>query len=263
MNQATSAASVPVRLLGQSGCRLAFPGCTVYLDPYLSHSVEKLDAPDLKRLTPIPFAPGQVTDADWVLITHDHIDHCDPHTLPELSRASPRARFMGPPTVLALLAKWGVSADRLAPATEAWSELAPGLRIHAVPAAHPEIRRDGQGLLECVGFVLEREGRRVYLAGDTNVQQELLDSLAALAPIATAVLPVNEHNFFRGRRGIIGNMSVREAFLLADEVGIDEVVPVHWDMFAANAVGLDEIRAVHAQMRPRCRLSIQPDHFQI
>jgi len=58
-------------------------------------------------------------------------------------------------------------------------------------------------------------------------------------------------------------MSVREAFLLADEVGIEEVVPVHWDMFAANAVGLDEIRAVHAQMRPRCRLSIQPDHFQI
>ncbi|WP_460828399.1 MBL fold metallo-hydrolase, partial [Marilutibacter aestuarii] len=107
---------VPVRLLGQSGCRLAFPGCTVYLDPYLSHSVEKLDAPDLKRLLPVPVAPDEVVDADWVLITHDHIDHCDPHTLPELSRASPAARFMGPPSVLRLLAEWGVEEGRLFPA---------------------------------------------------------------------------------------------------------------------------------------------------
>ena len=27
-----SATGVPLRLLGQSGCRMAFPGCTVYVD---------------------------------------------------------------------------------------------------------------------------------------------------------------------------------------------------------------------------------------
>src|SRR3546814_20389114 len=90
-NQATP--GIPVRLLGQSGCRLGFPGCTIYVDPYLSNSVQELDAPDLARLTPIPLQPGQVDDADWVLITHDHIDHCDPHTLPALAEASPTASF--------------------------------------------------------------------------------------------------------------------------------------------------------------------------
>jgi L-ascorbate metabolism protein UlaG (beta-lactamase superfamily) len=58
-------------------------------------------------------------------------------------------------------------------------------------------------------------------------------------------------------------MSVREAFQLADELGIQHVVPVHWDMFAANAVGVDEIRAVHAHMRPAFQLHVHPDQLPL
>lgn len=253
--------ALPLQLLGQSGCRIGVPGCTIYLDPYLSHSVEKLDGADLKRLLPIPLQPEEVTDAAWVLLTHDHLDHCDPHTLPELAKASPTAQFMGPPTVLAMLLEWGISAGRLHPAEERWLQLAPQLQVHAVPAAHPEISRDQDGALACVGYVLEHEGRRIYLAGDTSVRQELIDAVQALSPIRSAVLPVNEHNFFRGRRGIIGNMSVREALQLAEELGVEELIPVHWDMFAVNAVSLDEIRAVYAQVKPRFQLAIQPSSF--
>lgn len=249
---------VPVDLLGQSGCRFSFPDCTVYLDPYLSNSVQELDAPDLGRLLPIPVPAGDVADADWVLLTHEHFDHCDPHTLPDLSRASPQARFMGPTPVLARLAEWGIETGRLVLAAEHWIPLSSGVAVHAVPAAHPEISRDAQGQLACVGFVIEHAGRRTYVAGDTSVRQPVLDALAALAPIGTAILPVNEKNFFRDRRGIIGNMSIREAFLLAAELGVEAVVPVHWDMFAANAASPDEIRAVYAQMQPSFELVMQP-----
>lgn len=254
-----SATGVPLCLLGQSGCRMAFPGCTVYVDPYLSHSVQALDAPDLARLVPVPMAPGEVVDADWVLVTHDHIDHCDPHTLPALAAASPQARFMGPAPVIETLAGWGIDVARLRTAAESWNELAPGLRVHAVAAAHPEIVRDPEGRPACVGFVFEHAGRRAYVAGDTSVRQPLLDALAALSPIRTAILPVNERNFFRDRRGIIGNMSIREAFQMAGELGIERVIPVHWDMFAANAAGPREILAVHEHMAPAFELDMQPE----
>jgi L-ascorbate metabolism protein UlaG (beta-lactamase superfamily) len=250
-------------LLGQSGCRLGFPSCTVYLDPYLSNSVQELDAPDLARLQPIPLLPEQVHDADWVLITHEHIDHCDPQTLPKLAAASPGARFMGPAPVLKLLAEWGLPGERLQLAEEAWFTLADDLTVHAVPAAHPRIERNDLGQLRHVGFVIDYHGKRLYLAGDTSVDQVLIDALEALRPLTAALLPVNEHNFFRGRRGIVGNMSVREAFQLADELGIQHVVPVHWDMFAANAVGVDEIRAVHAHMRPAFQLHVHPDQLPL
>ena len=250
--------AVPLRLLGQSGYRLEYPGCVIYVDPYLSNSVQEMDAPDLERLVPIAVQPDHVLDADWVLITHDHIDHCDPHTLPQLSAASPGCRFMGPPPVLERLREWGITPDRLRPALEAWGELGPDLRVHALPAAHPTPRRDQNGNSLCVGYLLEHAGSRLYLAGDTSVTQELLDALKKHTPICTAILPVNEHNFFRARRGIVGNMSIREAFLLAEELGIDHVVPVHWDMFAVNAVDPEEIRAVYRQMRPRFQLLLQP-----
>jgi L-ascorbate metabolism protein UlaG (beta-lactamase superfamily) len=69
--------------------------------------------------------------------------------------------------------------------------------------------------------------------------------LKGAGPIDTALLPVNEDNYFRRRRGIVGNMTIREAFGLAAELGIRSVVPVHWDMFAVNSASPDEIKAVY------------------
>ena len=249
---------IPVQLLGQSGCKFSFPSATVYIDPYLSNSVQELEAPDLERRVPIAFLPEQATDADWVLITHTHMDHCDPLTLPKLAIASPQAKFIGPKPVITLLLEWGIAADRVKLASEDWSDLANNLRLRAVPAAHPEIIRDDQSQLSCVGYVLDYNGHFLYLAGDTFARQELIDSLLQYGPIHTAFLPVNEHNFFRGRRGIVGNMSIREAFQLGVEIGAKQVVALHWDMFACNAVDPDEIRLIHERLNPGFTLLMQP-----
>src|SRR3546814_11078741 len=125
-------------------------------------------AADLARLAPIPLAPSEVTDADWVLITHDHIDHCDPHTLPALAAASPRARFMGPPSVLGLLARWGIAAERLEPASEEGGALSPGVAVVAVPAAHPELARDEADRPACLTSVFAHHAHAPHLPRATN-----------------------------------------------------------------------------------------------
>lgn len=254
---------IPVQMLGQSGCRLGFPGTTVYLDPYLSNSVQILDAPDLERQVPIPVSPEKVVDADVVLITHEHIDHCDPHTLPLLAKASPQARFLGPAPVLVRLAEWGIDAGRLILAYENWFDLTSEVGVRAIPAAHPEIQRDASGNLTCIGYLMDYKGQKIYFAGDTSARQEIIDTLVELGPVHTAILPVNEHNFFRGRRGVIGNMSVREAFHFAREISAKQVVAVHWDMFTANAVDPDEIRLIHQRTNPGFALLIRPTHLNL
>lgn len=254
---------IPVQMLGQSGCRLEFPGATIYVDPYLSNSVQILDSPDLERLVPIPISPEKVTDADIVLITHEHLDHCDPHTLPLIAQSSPRARFVGPQPVLAKLTEWGIDRSRQVLAREEWIDLAPQLRVRAIPAAHPKIQRDAEGNLEAVGYLLEFSGDKIYFAGDTFARQEIIDALREHGPVHTAFLPVNEHNFFRNRRGILGNMSVREAFQFAQEIGAKQVVAVHWDMFAANSVDPDEIRLVHQRLKFDFALLIRPTHINL
>ncbi len=250
--------SISLQLLGQSGCRIEYDHTIIYMDPYLSNSVQELDAPDLERLIPISVWPELVTDANWVIITHDHIDHCDPHTLPAIAEASMKCYFIGPPPVLKKLSEWGISRDRCFLAKEKWKHISESLNIRAVPAAHPVIERDAENNLMAVGYVIEINSKLLYLAGDTSVENEIIETLGSLKPVTAALLPVNEHNFYRGRRGIIGNMSIRDAFHLAEELGIKTVVPVHWDMFEVNSVDLDEIQAVYKRMNPNFELQIKP-----
>ena len=51
MNTATRAR---IEHLGETGLRIDLDDLTVVVDPYLSHSVQQLDAPDLVRQVPIP-----------------------------------------------------------------------------------------------------------------------------------------------------------------------------------------------------------------
>ena len=231
--------------LGQTGLRIDSGNFTVLVDPYLSNSVQELDASDLVRQVAIPYQPHELTMVDWVLITHEHMDHCDPHTLPILAEASPQACFIGPLSVRKQLEQWGISGERIMHALPEAFDLGGGISVKAIPAAHPKIRFDQDGQPQSVGYLFMHQGRSLYLAGDTSVCDELLEILKDVGPIDIALLPVNEDNFFRRRRGIVGNMTIREAFGLAAEVGIRSVVPVHWDMFAVNGASPEEINAVY------------------
>lgn len=255
--------TLPIKMLGQSGCRINFDTAAVYIDPYLSESVQLLDSPELQRLTPIEIRPEDVSDADIVLITHDHLDHCDPFTLPSLAKSSPGAIFIGPAVVVERLISWGIDSSRLVIASEDWINLRANLRVKAIPAAHPSIERDQFGNLRCLGFLLEYEGVLIYHSGDTFVDQEIIDVLVKQGDIHTAFLPVNEHNFFRERQGIVGNMTVREAFQFATEIGFKQVIPVHWDMFANNSAYSDELRLIHKNMKPKFDLLISPKFLNL
>jgi L-ascorbate 6-phosphate lactonase len=250
---------IPVRWLGQSGVRFDFDGHVVYTDPYLSDSLFVGGDREHERSIPVPIPPEAVTDADWILISHGHSDHCDTSTLLPMLRSSPQARVVCPAAIGKRLGQAGVDAERLRDAAEHWSELGRGLRVRAVPAAHPTIDRDWRGRPACVGYVLEHEGRRVYFAGDTSLTDELLDCLRTMAPFDAVLLPVNERNYFREGRGIIGNLTVREAFGLAERLHAEQLVPIHWDMFSSNGAFREEIELMHRLLSPPFRLSVRPE----
>lgn len=243
-----------IELLGQSGCLIRGCSISICIDPYLSNSVQELDTPDLERLIPIPYEPDKISHLDWILITHEHIDHCDPHTLPKLAKASPNGQFVGPFSVCEILKGWGIEASRVHFCQENWFSLGQDIRVHAIPAAHPKIERNEHGHLRAVGYILQLSDQVIYIAGDTGLTEEIIQALKAFDCIDVALLPVNEQNFYRNRRNIIGNMSIRDAFNLAKDLGVKKVIPVHWDMFAVNSASPDEIWAVYKSINPNFEL---------
>src|SRR5215831_17031593 len=74
--------------LGQASVVLRAAGATIYIDPFLS------EYPD--RLAPPLFTAAAAPPADYVLCTHEHVDHFDPRTLLDMARTAPRARFVVP-----------------------------------------------------------------------------------------------------------------------------------------------------------------------
>ena len=230
--------------LGQSGLFIKTKNLRILIDPYLSNSVEEIDSNDLKRLIPIPYNPYELKEIDFVLITHNHLDHCDPNTIPQIFSNNPNVKFIGPSPVRKLLKKWGIPKESILRPSLNKIKLDHETYLNPVPAAHPQISYDIDNIPNCLGWLLEIYSKRIYVAGDTSLCEELIDFMRKFNPIDIALLPVNEDNFYRRKRGIVGNMSIREAFQFAIDINIKKLVPVHWDLFEANSVSPDEIKAV-------------------
>src|SRR2546421_10599523 len=95
------------------------------------------------------------------------------------------------------------------------------------------VEREGKNLYSFLGYILEIGGVRIYHAGDTVIYEGLVERLRELE-IDIAFLPINGRNYFREQRDIVGNMDEREAADLASAAGVKLLVPIHYEMFAAN-----------------------------
>jgi L-ascorbate metabolism protein UlaG (beta-lactamase superfamily) len=229
--------------LGQSSFLLRLGDAVVLVDPFL--------APHPDRLVPPPFDPGDAAGLDVVACTHDHLDHLDREALPGIADASPDARVIVPRPVVDDVVALGIPRERVVGAQPDEPVVLGSVTVHPLPACHGDLPGDGytfgrDGLVRFLGYVFEADGVRVYHAGDTIPYDGLGRRVRELAP-DVALLPINGRDAEREAQGIVGNLDEREAAELAAEAAVDLLVPMHWDMFAANpgspARLLEEARA--------------------
>jgi L-ascorbate metabolism protein UlaG (beta-lactamase superfamily) len=244
-----------ITALGQVGLIVESIGARIAIDPYLTNSVAETYGPEFDRLVPPPIEPEDLPELDWLLITHAHMDHADPETLRRLCASQPSLKIMAPYDVREFLEAEGLGMPHAPFATP--SMLCGDITVRAIPAAHTSVERNESGELRFCGYYIEIGGQRLYHAGDTIPHPEIFEALHG-EPIHIAFLPVNERNYFRDARGIVGNMSVREAFQMAADLGVRTLVPTHWDLFALNRTYSWEIEALYEFEKPPFALQLMP-----
>jgi L-ascorbate metabolism protein UlaG (beta-lactamase superfamily) len=218
--------------LGQAGFRLELDGICVVVDPWTS--------PHELRLIPPPPLALAAEGVDWVLVTHEHVDHLDLPLLPVVLERSPSVRFVVPAPVVPQVEDV-VPSDRLVGVWPGDRLDLGGVEATVLPAIHgvtvADAYGDGSSLGEGPRFVGYALGgsRPLYHAGDSIVTDALVDALAPLG-VGVALLPINGRDEERESRGIIGNMDAAEAVELALAVGASVLAPYHWDGFAGNTV---------------------------
>ena len=227
--------ALAVWFLGQAGLILKGADTVVYIDPYLTGEANPADAPPApsRRMFPPPLAPESVTNADVVLLTHDHLDHTDAATVGPLAKASPQAVFVGSSWSRAILKAAGVSDDRVRPAPVGEPLTFGALTVTPIPAAHYDLERDGAGHHRYLGYLVSLNGVTLYHSGDTILVPELLDALERQR-VDIAALPVNGRDYWRDQRNIVGNLYPQEAANVVATIGADVFIPLHNDLFAGN-----------------------------
>jgi L-ascorbate 6-phosphate lactonase len=244
---------VTLTWLGQAGFRIDLEGRSLLVDPWVS--------PHELRAIPIPPTSLATEGIDWLLVTHEHVDHLDLPLLQELSAASPDVGIVLPEPIVPLLGE-AVRADRIRGVRPGDVVDLDGLTVHVVPAYHGVTMEDAygdgsaiDGRPRFVGYVLG-SSPRIYHAGDTVSHDDLLAALAAL-DVDIALLPVNGRDAEREASGLVGNLDAAEAVELAVSIGASTLVPYHWDGFVGNtaspgeAVDAAESR-LHVVVPARC-----------
>ncbi len=108
-------------------------------------------------------------DADLIFITHDHYDHYSPEDIEKV--CNPGTSIVVPEKMGSKVEKEGGYKGRIITVRPGTRDTIGGLEVEAVPAYnimkafHPK----SAGF---VGYILTIEGKRVYIAGDTDATKE-------------------------------------------------------------------------------------------
>ncbi len=160
-----------IHWLGHASFRIEGDNLVIYIDPWKLE-----DGPQ----------------ADLILITHDHPDHCSPEDVAKVQKKDSVIV-----TVAAAAAKLSGQIKVIQPGNELTVK---GIPISAVPAYNVnKFRSPGVPFHPqesgYVGFVLTVEGQRIYHAGDTDSISEIgsIDADIALLPVSgTYVMTADE-----------------------------------------------------------------------
>jgi L-ascorbate metabolism protein UlaG (beta-lactamase superfamily) len=227
--------------MGQHGFVIKLKDTVLYIDVILNGFPGR-DGKE-RRVYPPPFSPEAPQRLDYYFCTHAHSDHLNLETLVPLAKANPGVQFIVPKPHRRLLIEGGIAEERVTGADEGETLLLAGggtdsgeggISVSPVASAHPVYEKDGNGSNFFLGYVIRGGGVSVYHSGDTYVTPRLVETLEKLSPVDVALLPVNGSDWERTARNIIGNLSALDAVKLVQALGVDLLIPSHYDLLPGN-----------------------------
>ena len=161
-------------------------------------------------------------DADYILITHDHYDHFSPEDIRKVAKAD---------SILVVPEKMAVKAQEVADAVGRIESVKPavyrevnGLEFETVPA-YNTLKPFHPKSAEWVGYILRIDGKRIYIAGDTDATKE-----AKAVKCDVALVPI----------GGTYTIDAKKAAELVNTIRPDIAVPVHYGSIVGKPSDGDE-----------------------
>ena len=222
--------------LGHSSYLIEIGGVRLITDPHLSERASPLPFGEPRRFQPPAMSLETLPKIDGVLLSHNHYDHLDAHTVKALAQRD--APWFAVPLGVA---HWFRQRDIARVVELDWWQRHDfdGVPVHCVPAQHFSGRaaHDTNRSLWC-GLIAEIAGRKIYFAGDTGYSEDFKDIGRRFAPIDIALIPIGAYE----PRWFMQPMHVNpeEAVQIHQDVGARVSLAMHWGTFRLTTEPVDE-----------------------
>ncbi|WP_137390647.1 MBL fold metallo-hydrolase [Rhodoligotrophos defluvii] len=229
-----------VTLIGHASFLIQIAGRNILVDPVWSERASPFRRWGPKRVNPPGIAWEDLPPIDLVLITHNHYDHLDRHTLVALhDRYQPR--IIAPLGNDTIIRRFG---DDLAVEAYGWDvcvDCGAGLRVHLRPAYHWSARGlFDKRMAQWCAYVLQSDAGTVYHIGDTAYGDgEIFRAVAReFGPPRLALIPIGAYE----PRWFMKDVHVcpEESVQIMLDCGARQAVGHHWGTFQLTAEPIDE-----------------------
>ncbi|HEV7350108.1 MBL fold metallo-hydrolase [Telluribacter sp.] len=212
--------------LGHASFFIRLNGVTLLTDPVLT-SPSRL----MKRHSRLPLDPTKIIGLDYILVSHDHRDHCDQDSLQMLARQNPGATYLTGLGLGKLLTKWLPGARVQAAGWYQQYQTEPGkIEIIYLPAHHWGRRYFNDTNLRLWGSYLIRSGNKsIYFGADSGYASHYTDFRQLFGGVDIALLGVGAYKpewFMRA-----SHMGPADAVRAAHEINAERFIPMHYGTF--------------------------------
>ena len=237
--------AVTLAWLGHATVLINFHGVRIVTDPALYPRIGVdlgLGTLGPLRLVRCALSPEELPDVDLVLVSHAHFDHLDTPSLGSI-RGKPAAVMAA--AISDLLPSRQYSSVRELRWNEAATVSTPrgDVLVRAIEVKHWGARIQRDTWRGYTGWIVEREGRRLLIGGDTAITPAFKGH-RRFGPIDAAVMPIGAYDPW-----IYNHCTPEQAVAMADAAGARLIVPVHHQSFRlSNEPFLEPIERVQSAL---------------
>lgn len=210
--------------LGHASFLIRLGGKTLLTDPVFFESIF------LNRHVPLPFDPDTIANVDYILLSHDHRDHCDKRTLQFITKKCPDVQILTGLKLEELIRPW-LSGNHVQEA--AWYQkydLVEDFEIIYVPSRHWSKR----GLTDerkrlWGGFMIRYRGKQIYFMSDSGYGRHFADIKEICGAPDYALMGIGAYKpewFMQ-----YSHISPTDAIRAYQDLGARRFIPMHYGTF--------------------------------
>ncbi len=235
--------------LGHASFFVRLNGVSVLTDPVFGN------VGPVKRWSAMPVAPKKLTNLDYVLVSHNHRDHCDEASLKIVSSVNPKATYLTGLKMEGLLQRFTKSKQiQAAGWYQQYNTDASRINIYYLPSRHWARRGLTDTNTQLWGaYVIQAGNKTIYFSGDTGYGSHLKQAGELFPTIDYCLIGVGAFapRWFMGANHIAPD----DAVTGFHEMRAGTMIPMHYGTFDLSDEPLSEPKRLLLELQSEGKIS--------